>query len=87
MPRFVPEDIADLINRMLTIDIDKRITTPELKFHRCFLNENGVNMYFPVNPSRSYALEFMETHPIIVSEFISWMCCYLAIAALFRGLY
>jgi BR serine/threonine kinase len=64
MPKWVPEDIADCISRMLTSDVDKRIKTPEIKYHRCWLGEHGTNLYYPLRPVGSPALEFMKLHPI-----------------------
>lgn len=63
-PKFVPEDIADLISRMLTIDVTKRIKTYELKYHRCWLGPNGTNLYFPASPHPSPAVEMMKNHPL-----------------------
>lgn len=70
IPKFVPEDIQDLIRRMLTVDVDQRIKTHEIKFHRCFLNEHGYNAFFPPAPAPSPALEHMKTFPIVVSVFV-----------------
>jgi len=67
MPKTVPEDIADLIRRMLTVDVNERIRTPELKNHRCFYNGN-VNQYFPKDPVPSPALEMIKSHPVCVRE-------------------
>lgn len=36
MPDF-PDDIKDLISRMLTVDVSKRITIKEIKMHKAFL--------------------------------------------------
>lgn len=68
MPKFVPEDIADLIDKMLTVDVDKRIKTPEIKYHKCWLGEHGNNLYFPSKPYDSAALENMKKHPIVTED-------------------
>eukprot|EP01006_Ploeotia_vitrea_P035075 TRINITY_DN65833_c5_g2_i3.p1 TRINITY_DN65833_c5_g2~~TRINITY_DN65833_c5_g2_i3.p1 ORF type:complete len:685 (+),score=429.96 TRINITY_DN65833_c5_g2_i3:230-2284(+) len=64
MPSFVPSDIQDLIKRMLTVDVDKRIKTHEIKHHRCWNGPHGNNIYFPAIPQPSPALERMRLNPI-----------------------
>lgn len=68
IPKFVPDDIADLIRRMLTPDVEQRIRTNQIKSHRCFLGVHGTNVYFPVHDQESPALEHMEKFPITCRE-------------------
>lgn len=64
IPTWVDPDIQDLLRKMLCVDVNKRMRTPEIKFHPVFYGKNGVNLYFPANPQPSPALEMMKTNPI-----------------------
>ncbi len=68
IPAFVDKDIQDLLRRMLCIDLEKRIRTPQIKFHPVFIGKNYVNLYFPAAPMPSPALEFMKSYPITGSD-------------------
>lgn len=59
--------LQDLIRRMLTKDVTKRIRTHQIQDHPVFYDANGVNLYFPVHRQKSPALEMMKTDPILVT--------------------
>lgn len=65
IPAFVEPDIRDLLKRLLTFDIDKRIRTPQIKFHPVFMGKNNINLYFPATAMASPALEYMKAHPVL----------------------
>ena len=46
MPAFPPR-LCDLISRMLTLDVSRRITIPEIKAHECFVRDLPVGYVVP----------------------------------------
>jgi len=48
MPPWVPEDIADLISKLLVVDPNKRLPMSQIKYHRAY---RGTNYFPPVSPT------------------------------------